>query len=129
MAMKAAPSSRKITATAMKLRTRKRAEYTASREGPAGGPRLYGLGRGLPPGRHRHQQHVPGIDRFPPVDERQLVGVPQYNGLGRAGILTVDAENAAQHVDLIGAGIALARGEALLVGVLGGLHEDRIGRA
>src|SRR5574341_408894 len=79
--------------------------------------------------RRRDQQHVLGINRAAAIIERQLVVVLQDNRLCWAGILAVAAEDAAQHVDLVGLGVALARGIPFVVGVLRRLHENRVGGA
>src|SRR6202165_4419152 len=55
---------------------------------------------------------------------RQLVLGSQHDRLYRARVLAVAAEDAAQHVDLVRLGVALARRDALLLGVLGSDHEN-----
>src|SRR5688572_30590346 len=53
----------------------------------------------------------------------------QHDRVGRAGILTVAAEDAAQHINLIGRGIALARRVWVRRIILGRHNQDRVGRA
>src|SRR6185312_5604232 len=60
---------------------------------------------------------------------RQFVVVAERDGVERAGQLAVAAEDAAAHVDLVDAGVALAGRVALLLGVLRRDHADAVGRA
>src|SRR5262249_10847717 len=75
------------------------------------------------------EQHLLGVDEALPAVVRQLVLVGHRERPGRAGLDAEPAEDAAQIVDLVDAAVPLARGEALLLGVGGPLHEDRISRA
>jgi hypothetical protein len=43
------------------------------------------------------------------LQEGEFIIIAQYNGFGRAGIFTETTVNAAQHIDLIRAGISFAR--------------------
>ncbi len=52
----------------------------------------------------------------------------EHDGPCRAGVLAITAEDTAQHVDLVGAGIALTRRVAGLIRVFRGFHEDGIRR-
>jgi hypothetical protein len=79
--------------------------------------------------RGRHQQPLLGVDEVLALEVGQLVLVAQDDRLRRAGLLAVAAEDAAQHVDLVAAGVALAGRDARLVGVLGRLDVDGLGRA
>src|SRR5690606_1276526 len=58
-----------------------------------------------------------------------LIVVLQHDRIDRAGFLAKAAENAADHVDLVAAGIAFARGVPLFVGIFRRFHEDGVGRA
>src|SRR6185436_12190754 len=55
--------------------------------------------------------------------------VAERDRVERAGELAVAAEDAAAHVDLVDARVALAGGDAVLARVLGGDHADAVGRA
>ena len=48
---------------------------------------------------------------------------------GGASVLAVAAEDAAEHVDFVADGVALAGGEAVFFGVLAGIDEDAAGGA
>src|SRR6202042_11448 len=61
------------------------------------------------------------------VGELVLVGHRQRPG--RARLDAQAAQDAAGVVDLVDAAVALARGVALLLGVVRALHVDRVGRA
>src|SRR5438067_12160815 len=65
-----------------------------------------------------HEQHLLRVDEGGPVVVGQLVVVPEHDRLGRADLLAVAAEDAADHVDLVALRVALARRDASLVGVL-----------
>src|SRR3972149_1567254 len=92
-------------------------------------PRFHLLRGRLALPRDRDDQHFFSIDGCLAGGEGQLVIAPQHNRFGRAGVLAEAAEDAAQHIDLVGAGVALAGRIARLVGVLRRLHEDRVGGA
>src|SRR5437588_4708675 len=53
--------------------------------------------------------------------------VPERDRVERAGELAVAAEDAAGHVDLVDARVALARGDPVVRGVLGGDDADAVG--
>src|SRR5690242_17218810 len=72
----------------------------------------------------RDQQHILGVDRRLAVVERQLVLVLEHNRVGWAGILAIAAEDAAQHIDLVGCGVALTRRVGLGRVVLARNHQD-----
>src|SRR5215813_7127599 len=57
----------------------------------------------------RHQEHILGVDGVAAVGEAQAVIMFQHNRLSWAGVLAVAAENAAQHIDFVGFGVAFAR--------------------
>src|SRR5258708_18873164 len=91
------------------------------------------LGLGLEPRldvrRERLQQLLLGVDEFLATRVRKLVLGTQHDRLHRARILAVAAEDAPQHVDLVGLRVALAGRDALLVRVLRGDHQDAADRA
>src|SRR5207249_7143587 len=80
-------------------------------------------------GRKRLEQLLLRVDELLAARVGQLVLGAQHDRLHRAGVLAVAAEDAAQHVDLVRLRVALARRHAVLVGVLGGDHEDAADRA
>src|SRR5438477_262625 len=80
-------------------------------------------------GRQRLEQLLLGVDELFPARVGKLVLRPEHDRLHRARVLAVAAEDAAQHVDLIRLGVALARRDSVLVGVLGRDHEDAAHRA
>src|SRR5712692_895539 len=84
---------------------------------------------GLHVRRQRLEQLLLGVDELLAARVRQLVFRPEHDRLHRAGVLAVPAEDAAQHVDLVGLGVPLARRDAVLLGVLGGDDEDAAHRA
>ena len=61
------------------------------------------------------------------MSDRKLVDIFQRDRAGRAGLLAVATEDAAQQVHIEDTGIALAGRDALLLGVLLRLDIDRIG--
>src|SRR5947209_18108677 len=63
------------------------------------------------------QQHLLRVDERGAVVVGQLVVVPEHDRLGRADLLTVAAEDTADHVDLVALGVALARRDAVFLGV------------
>src|SRR5713226_7436011 len=79
--------------------------------------------------RERLQQLLLGVDELLPTCVRQLVLGTQHDRLHRACILAVAAEDAPQHVDLVGLRVPLAWRDAVLVGVLRGDDQDAAHRA
>src|SRR5947209_3977869 len=75
------------------------------------------------------EQHVLRVDLIVAVVLRQLELVAERDRVERARELAVAAEDAAAHVDLVDARVALARGDAVVGAVLGGDDADAIGRA
>src|SRR5262245_23663542 len=74
------------------------------------------------------QQLVLGVDeRFAPV-VGQLVVLLEVDRVLGTRLLAHAAEDAAQHVDLVPAGVPLPVGPGVCGVVLGGLDEDRVGR-
>src|SRR5262245_5931846 len=69
------------------------------------------------------------------VDERlaavigELVLLLEVDGVFGAGLFAHPAEDAAQHVDLVSAGVAFPVRLGIVGRILGSLHEDRVGRA
>ncbi|MCY4146334.1 MAG: hypothetical protein OXF90_07715, partial [Chloroflexi bacterium] len=51
------------------------------------------------------------------------------NGFGWTSIFTISAENAAQHVDFVGLGKALAGAVSFFVGIFRGFDPDGVGDA
>ena len=84
---------------------------------------------GCPACRDGFDQHFLRINRLAAIGEGQFVLVTQDNGFGGTGIFAETAEDAAQHVDLVGAGIAIAGRETFLVRILGRFDKDGIRRA
>src|SRR5438067_13536037 len=74
------------------------------------------------------QQLLLGVNELLPARVRQLVFGPEHDRLHRTRLFAVAAEDAAEHVDLVGLGVPLARGYAILVGVLRCDHEDAADR-
>src|SRR5713226_8071990 len=74
--------------------------------------------------RERLEQLLLGVDELLPTRVRQLVLRTQHDRLHWTRILAVAAEDAPQHVDLVGLRVALARRDPLLVGVLGGDYQN-----
>src|SRR3954466_8815479 len=74
----------------------------------------------------RREQLVLGEDEVLAAVVGQSVHVAHRQGAGRAGLDAEPTEDAAQVVDLVDAAVALARGEALLLGVVGTLDTYRI---
>src|SRR5712691_3887612 len=79
--------------------------------------------------RERLEQLLLGVDELLATRVRQLVLGAQHDRLHGARILAVAAEDAPQHVDLVGLGVALAWRDAVLVGVLRGDDQDAANRA
>ena len=59
----------------------------------------------------------------------QVVAGPEGDRLGGAGLGAVAAVDAAHQVDLVALGVPLARGDGVVLGVLGGPHVDAADRA
>src|SRR5271157_963986 len=57
---------------------------------------------------NRIDQHGLGVNGLPSIREGQLVIILEHDSLGGTSVLAETTEDAAQHVDLIGAGIAFA---------------------
>src|SRR3954453_5814747 len=75
------------------------------------------------------QQHLLGEDEIGAVVVGHLVVVAHRDRVERARDLAVPAEDAAREVDLVHGGVALARADAVLLGVLGRDDADAVGRA
>jgi hypothetical protein len=63
------------------------------------------------------------------VIRRELEVMTVGDGIGWASFHAIAAENAARIIDVVHAGVALARGDAVRVDILGGFDIDAIGRA
>jgi hypothetical protein len=69
------------------------------------------------------------------IDERiyvvcsQLKPMPMRDRVGRASFHAIPAKNAARIIDVIDAGVTLARRNSICVGILGGFDVDAIGGA
>ena len=95
------------------------------------------VGRTLRPGMRRRehvlqqrgQQPVLLVDQAGAVIVGHLVVIGHRQRPGRAGLDAQAAADAAQIVDLVHPAVALARGEPRLIGVVGALDVDRVGRA
>src|SRR6478672_9612163 len=77
----------------------------------------------------RREQHVLGVDQVVAVVLGDLEVVAQRDRVERAGELAVAAEDAARHVDLVDARVALARRDTILRRVLGRHDADAVRRA
>src|SRR3954447_16349254 len=77
----------------------------------------------------RREQHVLRVDQVVPRVLGDLELVPERDRVERARELAVAAEDAAAHVDLVDARVALAGRDAVLGGVLGCDDADAVGRA
>src|SRR2546430_6139026 len=75
------------------------------------------------------EQHLLREDQVRPGVVGQLVVVAHRDRVERARHLAVAAEDAARHVDLVDRGVALARRDLVVGGVLRGHHADALGRA
>src|SRR5262249_11547630 len=75
------------------------------------------------------EEHVLRVDEIVSVVLGDLVVVAERDRVERARELAVAAEDAAAHVDLIDARVALARGDAVVRRVLGGDDADAVGGA
>src|SRR5713101_7415101 len=75
------------------------------------------------------EQHVLRVDLVVAVVLRELELVAERDRVERARELAVAAEDAAAHVDLVDACVALARGDAVVGRVLRGHDADAVGRA
>src|SRR5206468_68177 len=79
---------------------------------------------------HRlREEHVLRVDLVVAVVLGELELVPERDRVERTGELAVAAEDAAAHVDLVDARIALAGRDAVVGRVLGGDDADAVGRA
>src|SRR5207248_5430111 len=74
----------------------------------------------------RGEQHVLRVDQVVAVVLGDLEIVAEHDRVERAGELAVAAKDAARHVDLVDARIALARRDAVLGGVLGRNDADAV---
>src|SRR5437660_3241032 len=72
------------------------------------------VGRRSDAGLGRHQQPVLGVDERTAAVVGHLEARSQHDGIGRARLLAEPAEDAAQLVDLVPRGVALARRAAVL---------------
>ena len=63
------------------------------------------------------------------VEACQFESVSVRDGVGRTGLDTVSAKNAAVVVDVINLGVALAAADAKLIGIFGRFDIDALGRA
>jgi hypothetical protein len=77
----------------------------------------------------RQEQPLLAVHEVVPVVRRQLELLAHEDGVLRTGLFAEAAEDAPEHMDLVHLGIAFPMGDPLLVGVLGGLDVDRVGRA
>src|SRR5579884_1957409 len=77
----------------------------------------------------RREQHVLRVDQVVAVVLGDLELVAERDRVERAGELAVAAEDAATHVDLVDARVALAGRDAVLGRVLGRDDADAVGRA
>src|SRR5579871_5360135 len=68
------------------------------------------------------------VDQIGSIERSQLESVAVCDGVGRAGLDTVSAENAAVVVDVVHLGIALGATDAILGGILGGFNIDAVRR-
>src|SRR3954451_1932198 len=75
------------------------------------------------------EQHVLRVDQVVARVLGELELVAERDRIERAGDLAVAAEDAAAHVDLVDAGVALARRDAVARRVLGGDDADAVRRA
>src|ERR1700730_4500223 len=87
------------------------------------------MGRRLHAGLEWRYQLLLGPDQALAAVVGQLVLVRHGQRPGRARLDAQPAQDAAQVVDLVDPAVALTRREALLVGVVRALDEDRVGRA
>src|SRR3989304_10607285 len=119
-------------ATAAKVKKNKRSSVMAlvrifhHRDGALIEAKLHLLGSGQAAGGHRFEKFLAGIDGLGAVRKGKLVVISQHDAFGGTGIFAIATENAKQHVDLVSAGIALAGREALVIGILRGLHENGV---
>jgi hypothetical protein len=79
--------------------------------------------------RDRHQHVFLAHDQIGSVQRGQLETVTVGDGVGGAGFNAVAAEDAAVVIDVIDLGVALGRGDAKGLGVLGGLYINAVGGA
>src|SRR5579884_3161080 len=75
-------------------------------------------------GRVGLEQHLLRVDELLAARVGELVFGPQHDRLDRASLLTVAAEDASEHVDLVDLGVALTRADPVLLRVLGGDDQD-----
>src|SRR5215207_5814968 len=75
------------------------------------------------------EEHVLRVDQVVARVLGELVLVPERDRVERAGEFAVAAEDAAAHVDLVDAGVALAGRDPVRRRVLGRDHADAVGRA
>src|SRR3990172_1221110 len=123
-----------ITATVAKTKKSNRSMLISigvfhHRDGAVEEALLHLLRSRLPTGCNWLQQHLASVDGLRAIHERKLVIVAKYDCFGWAGIFTITAIDAAQHIDLVSTCIALSRGVARFVRILGGLHENGVCRA
>src|SRR6476646_10466018 len=72
------------------------------------------------------QHHLLAVHQIGGVEGRQLETVAVSDGVGRTGLDTISAENAAVVVDVVDLGIALSATDAVFSGVLGGFDINAV---
>src|SRR4051812_48145864 len=87
------------------------------------------LDAALRAGRNGRQEIVLALDQGRSVVARHFEAVAVGDGVGRAGLDAVTAENAAAVIDVVDTGEPLASRDTGLVGILLGLDVDAVGRA
>src|SRR5690554_6933084 len=75
---------------------------------------------------HPHQHVLLAVHEVLVAEVRQLELVPQHDRARGADFLAEAAEDAAQHVDLVDGGVALAGRDRVVRVVLRGLHVDGV---
>ena len=78
-------------------------------------------------GRDRDQHVILAHDQIGGVERGQLEAVTVGDGVGGTGLHAVAAEDATVVIDIVGFRVALARGDALLGGVVCGFNKNAIG--
>src|SRR5690554_1229127 len=78
---------------------------------------------------YAHQHVFLAVHEVLVAEVRQFELVPQHHGARGAGFLAEAAEDAAQHVDLVDGGVALAGRDGVIGVVLRRLHVDGVGGA
>ncbi len=119
------PPRRECSAPALSARVGERADVVVL----LGLTQAHRVRRLLHARQQRREQLLLGEDQVPAVVPGEFVLVAHGQRPGRAGLDAQPAEDAAAVVDLVDAGVPLAGGEALLLGVVAALDVDRVGRA